>query len=306
MRKAIHPLFFIFLFANATIVLPVVVNGLRVFFLWYSPMAETGRSSFLYPFAGYVAFFVAINIVAAFVLKRAINWERYTPLAGRIGLWPILKGVWSDQVGRICLLAYVPLYFTSFLVSSGLLLVPNLNVSTYFVPLTQIMFQADGVPMFGLLAINYDILALGIINALVLSLALAFGYYINCLTFTSQKALDLGVPGAMKLAAMQGGGSILATSLPALATTSAICCLTPTGINSLLYLISTSSSILSKKVVWGYGTIAGAFWATGLLQGVELLSTFVIGIALLGLSFYQVRRIQRNVLERRTLKISHR
>lgn len=305
MKKAIHPLFFLLLFANATIVLPVIVNGLRIFFQWYSPMADTGRLSFLYPFADYIAVFVAIDITAALVLKRTINWDRYTPLGGQIGLRAILRGVWSDRVGRIALLAYVPLYFASFLVSSGLLLVPNLNVSSYFIPLTQITFHADKIPMFGSLAINFDLLALGLLNVVILSLALAFGYYINCLTFTSQRALDLGVPGAMKLAAMQGGGGILASSLPALATTSAICCLTPTGISSLLYLVSTSSSILSKKVIWGYGTIAGAFWATGLLQGVELLSTFAIGIALLGLSFYQVRRIQQNILQRRKLTLSH-
>jgi hypothetical protein len=268
-------------------------------------MADTGRLSFLYPFAEYIAIFVAINLVAAFVLKRAVNWERYTPLGSQMGLGPILRGVWNDRVGRITLIVYLPLYFVSFLVSSGLILVPNLNVSSYFVPLTQISFRADGVQMIGPLALNFDLLTLGIVDAIILSLALAFGYYVNCLTFTSQKALDLGVPGAMKLAAMQGGGSFLATSLPTLATTSAICCLTPTGINSLLYLVSTSSSILSKKVIWGYGTIAGAFWATGLLQGVELLSTFLIGIALLGLSFYQVRRIQQNVLQRRMLKLSH-
>jgi len=56
-------------------------------------------------------------------------------------------------------------------------------------------------------------------------------------------------------------------------------------------------------VIFGYGTITGVFWATGLLQGLELFSTTVLGIALLGLSFYQVRRIARTVAQRRVLSL---
>ncbi|MGI0091172.1 MAG: hypothetical protein ACREBS_05640 [Nitrososphaerales archaeon] len=301
--KALHPLFFLLLFLNVTLVLPIVVNGMRVLYLWYSPMADTGQASFLYPFVEYIIAFAALNAIAVLVLKRVVNWERFLALGSQLGWKSIMGGVWSDGVGRVILLAYAPLYFISFLVASGLLLVPNLNISSYFVPLTQIMFHADGVPMIGPLALNIDLLILGIINTIVLSLALIFGYYINCLTYVSQKAIDMGVSGAMKLAAAQSAGGFLATSVPALATTSAICCLTPTGMNSLLYLISTSSSILSKKVIFGYGTMAGAFWVTGLLQGAELLSTMAIGVTLLGLSFYQVRRIQRNVMQRRVLTL---
>ena len=83
----------------------------------------------------------------------------------------------------------------------------------------------------------------------------------------------------------------------------AICCLTPTGVNSLLYLVSASTSVLTKKVIFGYGTIAGAFWVTGLLQGIELFSTTILGVALLGLSYYQVRRLARTVKQGRTLTI---
>lgn len=300
--KAIHPLFFLLLFANVTLVLPIVTNGLRVLYLWYSPMADTGQLSFLYPFLGYILAFAGIDVVALVFLRR-VNWERFIALGGRLGWKSIVRGVWNDAVGRAVVLAYAPLYFVSFLIASGLLVVPNLNVSSYLIPSTQIMFRADGVPMIGYLALNIDFLVLGVLNTLVLTLALLFGYYINCLTYVSQKAAGMGVPGAMKLSITQSAGGFLATSIPALATTSAICCLTPTGINSLLYLISASSSILSKKLVWGYGTIAGAFWVTGLLQGVELLSTMAIGVALLGLSFYQVRRIQRNVAQRRVLSL---
>ncbi len=265
-------------------------------------MANTGQVSFLYPFIEWVAAFAVINVIAVFFLRR-VNWERFIAIGGQNGWRSIIKGVWNDKLGRGILLAYAPLYFFSFLVTSGLLLVPNLNISSYFVPLTQIVFQGNHVPMFGPLVLNAEFLLLGVVNTVVLSLALVFGYYINCLTFVSQKAIDMGVPGAMKLAATQNIGGFLATSAPALATTTAICCLTPTGMNSLLYLISTSNSFLSKKLVWSYGSIAGAFWLTGLLQGVELLSTMAIGVALLGISYYQVRKIQRNVSQRRILTL---
>ncbi len=103
--------------------------------------------------------------------------------------------------------------------------------------------------------------------------------------------------------ATQTAGGFLATSVPALATSAAICCLTPTGVNSLLYLVSASTSVLSKKIVFGYGTITGVFWATGVLQGIELFSTTVLGVALLGLSFYQVRQIARTVSQRRVISL---
>ena len=270
-------------------------SGIR---LWQTQ----GRATFFYPFVEFVAACIAINAVVVFFLKR-VNWERFIAIGGQLGWKSIIRGVLRDPLGRTIFLAYAPLYFVSFLITSGLLLVPNLNVSSYFVPITQIVFQGNGVTMIGPLALNVDFLALGLVNTVVLSLALIFGYYINCLTYVSQRSFDMGVSGSMKLAATQSVGGFLATTAPALATTAAICCLTPTGMNSLLYLVSTSSSILSKKIVWSDGTIAGAFWLTGLLQGVELLSTMAIGIALLGLSYYQVRRIQRNVIQRRVLTL---
>jgi hypothetical protein len=300
--KPLHPMHFLLLFAGVTLVLPIITNGLRILRLWYAPMADTGQVSFLYPFLEYVLAFVAIVAVAGLLLRR-VNWERFMPLAGQTGWKSIVRGVWNDRLGRAIVLTYAPLYFISFLVASSLLLIPNLNISSYFIPVTVANFQGDQIPMIGPLALNLDLLILGICNAVILSFALIFGYYMNCLTYVSQKAFDMGVKGATRVAATQTAGGFLTASMPALATTSAVCCLTPTGMNSLLYLISTSSSILSKKIIWGYGTIAGAFWITGLFQGVELLSTMAIGIAMLGLSLYQVRRIQNNVSQRRVLTL---
>jgi hypothetical protein len=301
--KAFHPLLFLLLFFNVTALLPVVTTGLRVAGLWYTPMATTGQASFLYPFMEFVAACVAVNMLALALLRR-LDWGRFIPLDGEIGVRSIIRGVLADKMGRAILLAFAPIYFLSYLVSSGLLLVPEVNISSYFVPVTRDSYQAVGVPLIGPLALNLDLLAVGFADLFFLSLALVLGYYVATLVYVSKSSTDVGVPGSMRLIATQTAGGFLATSVPALATSAAICCLTPTGVNSLLYLVSASTSVLSKKVIFGYGTITGVFWATGLLQGIELFSTTVLGVALLGLSFYQVRRIARTVAQRRVLSLS--
>jgi hypothetical protein len=300
--KALNPLLFLLLFFDATCLAPVVVTGLRVVDIWYAPLANTGQVSFLYPFLEFVAVCVAVNVLALLVLRR-LDWGRFIPLNGDMGIRSIVRGVLADRMGRGILLVYVPLYFLSFLVSSGQLLVPNVNISSYFIPLTQIVFKAVGVPLIGALALNLDLMVVGFVDLFFLSLALALGYYVVTLVYTSQSGANLGLPASTRLIATQTAGGLLATSVPALATSAAICCLTPTGVNSLLYLVSASTSVLSKKVIFGYGTIAGVFWVTGLLQGVELFSTAILGIALLGLSYYQVRRLARTVAQRRVISL---
>jgi hypothetical protein len=290
------------LFFDVTSLLPVVTTGLRVADLWYTPMATTGQASFLYPFMEFVAGCVVANVLALALLRR-LDWGRFISLDGEIGIRSIIRGVLADKMGRAILLAFAPIYLISYLVSSGLLLVPDVNISSYFVPVTRISYQAVGVPLIGPLALNIDLLAVGFADLFFLSLALVLGYYVASLVYVSQSANDLGVPGSMRMMATQTAGGFLATSVPALATSAAICCLTPTGVNSLLYLVSASTSVLSKKVIFGYGTVAGIFWVTGLLQGVELFSTTVLGVALLGLSYYQVRRIARTVAQRRVLSL---
>jgi hypothetical protein len=277
---------------------PVVTTGLRVTDLWYTPMATTGQASFFYPFLDFVAACVMVDVIALLLLRR-LDWGRFIPLDAEVGIRSIVRGVLADRMGRAVLLAFAPVYLLSYLVSSGLLLVPDVNISPYFVPVTRISYQAVGVPLVGPLALNIDLLALGLADLFLLSFALVLGYYVANLVYVSQGGTDSLVPKSMRMMATQTAGGFLATSVPALATSAAICCLTPTGVNSLLYLVSASTSVLSKKVVFGYGTIAGVFWVTGLLQGVELFSTTAIGVALLGLSFYQVRRIARTVAQRR-------
>ncbi len=301
--KALHPLVFLLLFFDATIFLPVVSTGLRVLGVWYAPMATTGQASFLYPFAEFVGVCIAVNVVVPLFLLRRVDWARFIPLNGEIGIRSIVRGVLADRLGRAMLLVFAPVYFLSYLISSGLLLVPNVNISAYFMTVSRLSYQAAGVPLVGPLAVNLDLLLLGFADLFFLSLALVLGYYVGSLVYVSQRSNDLGVPGSMRLIGTQAAGGFLASSVPALATSAAICCLTPTGVNSLLYLVSASSSVLSKKVIFGYGTITGVFWASGLLQGLELFSTTVLGIALLGLSYYQVRRIARTVAQRRVLSI---
>lgn len=300
--KAVSPLVFLLLFFDATALLPMVTTGFRVAGVWYSPLATTGQASFVQPFAAFVAACLAANVLALVALRR-LDWGRYIPLDGEIGIRSILRGVLADRAGRALVLAFVPIYLTSYLVTSGLLLVPDLNVSPYFVQVTRLSYQAVGVPLLGPLALNADLLAFGLLDLVLVSLALILGYYVTTLVYVSRSAGGLGAPGSGRMMAAQSAGGFLASSVPALATSAAVCCLTPTGVNSLLYLLSASTSVLSKKVVFGYGTVAGAFWVTGLFQGLELFSTAALGVALLGLSVYQVRRIARTVAQRRVLTL---
>jgi hypothetical protein len=300
--KALNPLVFLVLFFDVTALLPILTTGARIAAIWYTPMATTGQASFIEPFEEFVAVCVVVNVVA-FLLLRRLDWGRFIALDAEIGMRSILRGVLSDAFGRSIVLAFIPVYLLSYLISSGLLLVPNVNISSYFIPVTRAMYQGAGVPLVGPLALNFDILAVGLADLLMLTVALAFGYYVVSLLYVSQASSGLGVPGSMRMMATQTAGGFLATSVPALATSAAICCLTPTGVNSLLYLVSTSTSLLSKKVIFGYGTVAGVFWVTGLLQGIELFSTTILGVALLGLSFYQVRKIANAVAQRRVLTL---
>ncbi len=302
--KALHPLIFLLLFFNVTAFAPVVATGFRVAGIWYAPMANSGQESFLYPFLAFVSGCVVANVLVAVLLRR-LDWGRFIALDGEIGIRSIIRGVLADRMGRAILLAFVPIYLLSYLVSSGLLLVPDVNISSYFIPVTMISYHAVGVPMIGPLALNLDLLLVGLVDMFFLSLALVLGYYVASLLYVSQSSSQMGVPGSMRLMATQTAGGFLATSVPALATSAAICCLTPTGVNSLLYLASASTSILSKKVIFGYGTVAGLFWMTGLMQGLELFSTTALGIALLGVSYYQVRQIARSVAQRRVLSLKH-
>jgi hypothetical protein len=301
--KTLHPLVFLLLFFDVTALMPVVMTGARIAGLWYTPMATTGQSSFVQPFAEFVGVCIAMNAIFALVLLRKVNWARFIALDGEIGIRSILRAMLGDSFGEAILLLFVPLYLLSYLVSSGLLLVPDINISPYFVPVTRLSYQAVGVPLIGPLAINLDLLVIGLADLFMLSLALILGYYVTSLLYVSKTSSGLGVRGSMRMVATQTAGGLLATSVPALATSAAICCLTPTGVNSLLYLVSASTSILSKKVIFGYGTVAGAFWVTGLMQGLELFSTTILGVALLGLSFYQVRQIARTVAQRRVLSL---
>lgn len=287
--RAPNPFFFVYLFANLTIVLPVAITGIRVYTLWYSPLADTGRVTFLYPFAG-----IMTGVALASVLVGVYLYFRETPAfypLERMRPLSIIKSLLHTRIGRIILLGYSPLYFLSFLVVSGMLLIPGLNVAGALLPLTNITYQGVGVPVFGRLVPNVDMVIVGAVNTVVLSASVLLGYYITSLIHTSQLMARRGVKGSLATMSVQGIGGFLAASTPAVGTTAVICCLTPTGVNSLLYLLSASVPFIGKKLIWSYGAVAGLFWITGALQGAELLSTTILGFAMLGLSVYQIRKL---------------
>ncbi len=172
--KALHPIIFLLLFFNVTALAPVITTGLRITDIWYTPMATTGQASFFYPFLEFVAACVAVNALAVLALRR-LDWSRFISLDGDIGIRSIVRGVLADRLGRAILLAFAPIYFLSYLVSSGLLLVPDVNISSYFVPVTRISYQAAGVPMMGPLAVNLDILAVGVVDLILLSWPSSWG-----------------------------------------------------------------------------------------------------------------------------------
>jgi len=287
--RAPNPFFFVYLFANLTILLPVAITGIRVYTLWYSPLADTGRVTFLHPFLEIMSV-----VTVASLLTGGYLYFRESPAfypLDRMSPLSIIKSLIHTRAGRFILLAYSPLYFASFLVVSGMLLVPGLNVAGALLPLTNITYQGVGVPIFGRLVPNVDMLIVGVVNTTVLSASVLLGYYITSLIHTSQLMARRGVKGSLATMSVQGIGGFLAASTPAIGTTAVICCLTPTGVNSLLYLLSASVPFIGKKLIWSYGTIAGLFWLTGALQGAELLSTTILGFAMLGLSVYQIRKL---------------
>ncbi|MEM3857652.1 MAG: hypothetical protein QXI37_03995 [Thermoprotei archaeon] len=287
--RAPSPLFYLYLFVNATVLLPVALTGLRVYLLWYSPLADTGRATFLQPYVEFLASCLLASLATGVYVARRPFTAFYPPQ--NLTAASVLKSMVKRRVGKLVLAFYAPLYFASFMVVSGMLLIPGINVAPAFVRLTEIAYQGAGAPMIGPFAVNIEMLVIGVVNLVVLSAAAILGFYVVSLIHTSQTLVDKEVKGSLRTPALQGVGGFLAASAPAVGTTAVICCLTPTGVNSLLYLLSASVPIIGKKILWSYGAVSGLFLVTGLLQGADLLSTSILGFIMLGLSVYQIRKI---------------
>ncbi|AEB95804.1 hypothetical protein [Metallosphaera cuprina] len=295
--KPINPFFYIFLFFNATVFIPIVVNGIRIVSLWYSPLADTGQISFIEPFLVFVLVYIFFSILLGLLLYKSRK-GRFILIHGPMRLRSVLKATMKDEIGRAIVIAYVPAYFISFLIVSGLLMVPNINVSSYFLQLTTISYQGEGMPMLGPLVLNYPLLVLGVINDVALTLSLIFSYYVMSLIYVSSSTYKWMVPKSFRMSALNTSAGFLTASIPSIGTVAGICCLTPTAINSLLYLISGSFPTLTKGLTWKYGAFIAGAWTGGVLQAFLLLSPTLTGIVLLTIGIWQVTVISSKLVKR--------
>lgn len=296
--RPIHPLFFLFLFFNSTVFLPILTTGIRVDWLWYSPLADTGRVTFLYPFLVIVAVYVIASvIIGAYLYTRKRN--RFILVEGPMGVRTVLRTLLKDRKASTTGLVYGISFALSFLIVSGLLLVPNLNVASPFYDLTVMAWQGEGIPYITVgpvsLALNLPLTLIGVVVTLILTISMLLGYYITSLVYVSSEISRFPIPSTLRLAVGQSFGGFLSATVPSLGTSAGICCLTPVGVNSLLYLASAGIPVIGKKIVWSSGMFAGVGWMVGVLGGAELLSTVLVGTFILSVSIYGIRRIAERV-----------
>ncbi|QKR00161.1 hypothetical protein GWK48_07050 [Metallosphaera tengchongensis] len=295
--KPINPFLYVFIFFNSTIFLPIVVNAVRVVGVWYSPLADTGQSTFIKPFLLFVILYVILSSLVGAIIYRSKR-GRFILVHGPMRLRAVLKATLKDSVGRALVLSYVPGYFLSFLIVSGLLLVPNVNVSSYFISLTYLTYQGLGIPTLGPLVLNFPMIALGVLNDVVLTLSLIFSYYVMSLIYVSSGVNTWMVPKSFRLGTINTTAGFLTASIPSLGTIAGICCLTPTAMNSLLYLLSGSYPAVTKGLTWKYGAFIAGAWTGGVLQAVLLLSPTIAGILLLGIGIWQISLISSQLVRR--------
>ena len=301
MNIKINPFFYVFAFFNFTIFLPIVIEGLRIYILWYSPLSDTGQSTFLKPFLLFViAYLVASSVIGYFVYR--LKKGRFILVSGPMRLRNVIKATVKDSFGRVMVITFAIGYFLSYLIVAGLWLIPNVNVSSYFLPLTVISYQGSGIQVYQFLSsyfvINYWLLLLGIVNDVVLSIALILGYYIMSLIYVSLHAFDWKVPSSFRLTLTNTVGGFLTASVPSIGTIAGICCLTPTAVNSLLFLLSSSYPAVTKGIMWKYGTFILGVWTGGLLQALLLSSPVIVGLIMIGVGVYEVYKIS-NMLAKR-------
>jgi hypothetical protein len=298
----INPFFYVFIFFNSTVFLPIVVNGLRIYLLWYSPLADTGQVTFLDPFLLFACLYIVVTTGLGYYIYK-LKKGRFILVSGPMRMRSVIKATLKDKVGRYLVLSFGISYFLSYLIVSGLWLIPNVNVSSYFLCLTVITYQGSGIPVFqlpllGYFVINTWMLLLGIINDIVLSIALILGYYIMSLIYVSLNAFEWKIPNSFRLAATNTVGGFLTASVPTLGTIAGVCCLTPTAVNSLLFLLSSSYPAVTKGIMWKYGTFILGTWTGGILQAVLLSSPVIVGLVLIGISAYEVYRISHLIVSR--------
>ncbi len=304
--RPMNPLFYFFLFLEATVLLPMVVNGLRVEQVWYCPMSDTGQVTFITPFLQFTLIFLASSVAVGVLLFKK-KGSRFILVSGPMRVRSVLRAVLKDRVGAVMVSSYIVAYFLSYLVTSGLLLVPGLNVDSYFVSLTLTTYQGAGLSTIQLgplwLVVEPFTMALGALVDAVLAISLVLSYYVVSLIYVSANLYSFPVPKSFRLSATSTAGGFLTASVPSLGTIAGICCLTPTAMNSLLYL-SSSALPLTKGVAWKYGTFVLGAWTGGILQALALGSTMITGFIILGVSAYYVVKISRRLADRYEVMVS--
>ncbi|MBW9141643.1 MAG: hypothetical protein K1T65_08195 [Candidatus Aramenus sp.] len=297
--KGVNPIFYYFLFFDSTVIFPIIVNGLRVLGIWYSPLADTGQQTFSYPFMTFtVSSILASIVLGLFLYKR--KGSRFILVRGPMGIRSVLKAMFRDRVGRALILVYFISYFISFTVVSGLLLVPGINVDSYFVKLTAITYEGSGINVVSvgnvLLVENWAMMALGVLVDSFLTFSVALSYYFVSLVYVSLNLYRFPIPRSFRLQASSAVGGFLTASVPSIGTIAGICCLTPTAINSLLYL-SSATLPLAKGITWKYGTFVLGSWTGGLLQALYLLSPVIVGVVISSVSAYYIYLVSKRVNE---------
>ncbi|EZQ07071.1 hypothetical protein CM19_06930 [Candidatus Acidianus copahuensis] len=295
--KALNPFFYYFIFFEATVIAPIIVNGARIYSIWYSPLADTGRSTFLLPFLIFVVIVIAVSIVIGMIIFR-IKKGRFILVTGPMRPRSVIKAVTKDSLGRWLVIGYFLSYLISYLVVSGILLIPNLNVSQYFLDLTAITYLGEGINVIPLgsayLVINLPLILLGFAVDFFLTISMILSYYLVSLVYVSANIYSFPVPKSMRIYSLSTAGGFLTASVPSLGTIAGICCLTPTAINSLLYLASGTLP-LTKGLAWKYGTFIAGAWTGGILQVLNLVSPMILGGLMLGISIYYIYLISKRL-----------
>ncbi len=295
--KVINPLFYFFIFLYATVIIPIVVNGFRIVSLWYSPLSDTGQISFISPFLTFIIFIFLFSILVGYILYKRKN-NRFILVRGPMRIRSVIKAIVENRIGRLLVIVYSILYMISYMITSGILLVPGINIDSYFVKLTIITYEGSGIQVIRLGSLyfvtNYFMLLFGILIDALLTISLILSYYIVSLIYVSYNIYSFSVPKSFRLYGMSTVGGFMTASVPSLGTIAGICCLTPTALNSLLYLASGSLP-LTKGIAWKYGVFILGAWTGGVLQILSLASPVILGSIITGISIYYIYLVSKRI-----------
>ncbi|QGA68073.1 hypothetical protein [Sulfolobus sp. E11-6] len=295
--KVIHPYFYTFLFFNFTVFLPILINGVRIISLWYSPLSDTGQQTFIFPFLIFTIIYLACSSIVGYFLYR-YKENKFILVKGDFNVLNIIRSLLRDKTFRKILTLYSIAYSLSFFIVGGVILIPNINISPYFIKLTIITYDAYGIQTyFNFFVLNIPMIVFGLLNTLILSFAFMLSYYTISLMYVSYNLMKWKVPRTFRIATTNMVGGFLTASVPSIGTIAGICCLTPTAINSLLYLASSSFPLISKNLVWKYTLYMGVPLLSTISQLIILSSPVFAGVAILSLSLYSLMQVGKKLRE---------